>query len=229
MVIKNHFKDSDQDGLSDMAELAYGTNVFSQDSDNDGRTDLEELQEGQSPLQKMIQSLKELQERDYETFIMALFEVELSVSSPVLLKQLYKDYMTDDRMILVNEELYEHSRQLQESVQEELSDLFARLYRTGAGNAFIMDTLNDQSLKKAMTGYDVFDGISYDKVALDTLEDMIQHDLSLVSQDYFSDLVYLALEKKLLDEKSEFLQVYVEQLLPILSNENQVTSDISMV
>ncbi|MGQ7718424.1 calcium-binding protein, partial [Streptococcus suis] len=43
-------KDSDQDGLTDAQELAFGTNPQSVDTDGDGQADLEELQSGHSPL-----------------------------------------------------------------------------------------------------------------------------------------------------------------------------------
>lgn len=42
--------DSDQDGLTDVQELALGTNPQSVDTDGDGQADLEELQSGHSPL-----------------------------------------------------------------------------------------------------------------------------------------------------------------------------------
>ena len=41
--------DSDQDGLSDMVEDSFGSNVNSKDSDNDGYNDLEEVLNGYSP------------------------------------------------------------------------------------------------------------------------------------------------------------------------------------
>lgn len=41
--IINKPKDSDNDGLTDESEMAYGTNPFKKDTDNDGLTDLEEL------------------------------------------------------------------------------------------------------------------------------------------------------------------------------------------
>ncbi|MCL4923196.1 hypothetical protein ACJBTP_08200, partial [Streptococcus suis] len=42
---------------------------------------------------------------------------------------------------------------------------------------------------------------------------MIQQDLAISSQDYFGDLVHLALQKDLLDQKSHFLQHYVATVM----------------
>lgn len=41
--------DSDHDGLTDVQELALGTNPFSPDTDGDGKTDLEEVEEASLP------------------------------------------------------------------------------------------------------------------------------------------------------------------------------------
>ena len=41
--------DSDHDGLTDVQELALGTNPFSPYTDGDGKTDLEEVEERRLP------------------------------------------------------------------------------------------------------------------------------------------------------------------------------------
>src|SRR4030042_1404389 len=47
---KNIFEDSDQDGLSDDEEKAYGTDVNNRDTDGDGYTDGVEVKSGYDPL-----------------------------------------------------------------------------------------------------------------------------------------------------------------------------------
>jgi len=49
---KNIFLDSDQDGLSDQEERAYGTDPQKKDTDGDGYSDLAEIQSGYNPLKK---------------------------------------------------------------------------------------------------------------------------------------------------------------------------------
>lgn len=49
-INKNIFGDTDQDGLSDSEETAYGTNASDPDSDNDGYSDGVEVKSGYDPL-----------------------------------------------------------------------------------------------------------------------------------------------------------------------------------
>ncbi|BDT64844.1 hypothetical protein SP4011_12610 [Streptococcus parapneumoniae] len=53
------------------------------------------------------------------------------------------------------------------------------------------------------------DSDDYSLLSLETLQAMIQQDLAISSRDYFGDLVQLALQRDLLDQKSHFLQHYV--------------------
>ncbi len=48
--LQNIFLDSDQDGLSDQEEKAYGTDPHNKDTDNDGYSDGTEVQSGYNPL-----------------------------------------------------------------------------------------------------------------------------------------------------------------------------------
>ena len=64
-----------------------------------------------------------------------------------------------------------------------------------------------------LTQYEVLDEDDYSSLTLETMQDIIQKDLSLTSQDYFGDVTYLALQKDLLYQKSHFLQQYVTTLM----------------
>ncbi|MGU8006188.1 hypothetical protein ACS6YE_09765 [Streptococcus suis] len=60
----------------------------------------------------------------------------------------------------------------------------------------------------------------YSLLSLETLQAMIQQDLAISSQDYFGDLVHLALQKDLLDQKSHFLQHYVATVMESIPQES---------
>ena len=75
-----------------------------------------------------------------------------------------------------------------------------------------------------LTQYEVLDEDDYSSLTLETMQDIIQKDLSLTSQDYFGDVTYLALQKDLLDQKSHFLQQYVTTLMDkLLQGKDQST------
>ncbi|MCK4060215.1 hypothetical protein HCC56_11670 [Streptococcus suis] len=101
----------------------------------------------------------------------------------------------------------------QDEVQADMTDILEKLYRTGEGSNFIMDLMSSNSLSDTLEQYEVLDSDDYSLLSLETLQAMIQQDLAISSQDYFGDLVHLALQKDLLDQKSHFLQHYVATVM----------------
>ena len=76
-----------------------------------------------------------------------------------------------------------------------------------------MDTIASNSISTAMEGYDFLEVEDYASLSLETLQEIIQKDLAISSQDYFGDVTYIALQKDLLDQKSHFLKNYVASFL----------------
>ena len=217
-------RDSDQDGLTDAQELALGINPFSSDSDSDGLTDLEEVQRGLVPCQHqrkvmtwtyetISNLLSEMSRENYEDMVKAFLSMELNIKNKSLLDTLYQDFMAIDDLSLVSDDLRLRADGYQEQLQEELTDLLDNLYRTGEGASFIMEVIASNNILDTLTQYEVLDEDDYSSLTLETMQDIIQKDLSLTSQDYFGDVTYLALQKDLLYQKSHFLQQYVTTLM----------------
>lgn len=223
--------DSDQDGLTDAQELALGTNPFSSDSDSDGLTDLEEVQQGLNPIQQrkeksygldydtISKTLSEMARENYEDMVKALLAMELSIKNKSLLDTLYQDFRGIDDLSLVSDDLRLRADGYQEQLQEEVTDLLDKLYRTGEGASFIMEVIASNNISASLAQYEVLNEEDYSSLTLETLQDIIQKELSLTSQDYFGDVTYLALQKDLLDQKSHFLQQYVSTLMDKLTQE----------
>ncbi len=202
-------KDSDQDGLTDAQELALGTDPQSVDTDGDGQADLEELQSGHSPLVPQrsctmtwnFDTMKRLclkwRRSDYQEFIKAFLSLELSISDRTILNQVYQDYMDEDDLSLISDELRVKVDSYQDEVQADMTDILEKLYRTGEGSNFIMDLMSSNSLSDTLEQYEVLDSDDYSPLSLETLQALIQQDLAISSQDYFGDLVHLALQEKI--------------------------------
>ena len=75
------------------------------------------------------------------------------------------------------------------------------------------------NISESRAQYEVLNEEDYSSLTLETLQDIIQKELSLTSQDYFGDVTYLALQKDLLDQKSHFLRQYVTTLMEKLPQE----------
>ncbi|MER0123184.1 hypothetical protein ABPH35_03285 [Streptococcus sp. ZJ93] len=161
----------------------------------------------------MRATLSEMARENYEDMVKAFLAMELSVQNKSLLNHLYQDFMAVDDLSLVSDELRVRAEQYREVLKEEMTDLLEKLYRTGEGSSFIMETITSNSISDTLEHYDVLEGEDYSALTLETLQDMIQKDLSLTSQDYFGDVTYLAFQKGLLDQASPFLQEYVTQLV----------------
>ena len=157
--------------------------------------------------------LSEMSRENYEDMVKAFLSMELSIKNKSLLDTLYQDFMAIDDLSLVSDDLRLRADGYQEQLQEELTDLLDKLYRTGEGTSFIMEVIASNNILDTLTQYEVLDEDDYSSLTLETMQDIIQKDLSLTSQDYFGDVSYLALQKDLLDQKSHFLQQYVTTLM----------------
>ena len=151
--------------------------------------------------------------------VKAFLSMELSIKNKSLLDTLYQDFMAIDDLSLVSDDLRLRADGYQGQLQEELTDLLDKLYRTGEGTSFIMEVIASNNILDTLTQYEVLDEDDYSSLTLETMKDIIQKDLSLTSQDYFGDVTYLALQKDLLDQKSHFLQQYVTTLMDKLPQE----------
>lgn len=168
--------------------------------------------------------LSEMSRENYEDMVKALLSMELSIKNKSLLDTLYQDFMAIDDLSLVSDDLRLRADGYQEQLQEELTDLLDKLYRTGEGTSFIMEVIASNNILDTLTQYEVLDEDDYSSLTLETMQDIIQKDLSLTSQDYFGDVTYLALQKDLLDQKSHFLQQYVTTLMDkLLQGKDQST------
>ncbi|MEI4320787.1 hypothetical protein V9Z58_08110 [Streptococcus suis] len=167
----------------------------------------------------MKEALSEMEKVDYQEFIKAFLSLELSISDRTILNQVYQDYMDEDDLSLISDELRVKVDGYLDEVQADMTDILEKLYRTGEGSSFIMDLMSSNSLSDTLEQYEVLDSDDYSLLSLETLQAMIQQDLAISSQDYFGDLVHLALQKDLLDQKSHFLQQYVTTLMDKLPQE----------
>ena len=163
--------------------------------------------------------LSEMSRENYEDMVKAFLSMELSIKNKSLLDTLYQDFMAIDDLSLVSDDLRLRADGYQEQLQEELTDLLDKLYRTGEGTSFIMEVIASNNILDTLTQYEVLDEDDYSSLTLETMQDIIQKDLSLTSQDYFGDVTYLALQKDLLDQKSHFLRQYVTTLMEKLPQE----------
>lgn len=164
-------------------------------------------------------TLSEMALENYEDMVKAFLAMELSIKNKSLLDTLYQDFRSIDDLSLVSDDLRLRADGYQEQLQEELTDLLDKLYRTGEGTSFIMEVIASNNILDTLTQYEVLNEEDYSSLTLATLQGIIQKELSLTSQDYFGDVTYLALQKDLLDQKSHFLQQYVTTLMDKLPQE----------
>lgn len=164
-------------------------------------------------------TLSEMALENYEDMVKAFLAMELSIKNKSLLDTLYQDFRSIDDLSLVSDDLRLRADGYQEQLQEELTDLLDKLYRTGEGTSFIMEVIASNNILDTLTQYEVLNEEDYSSLTLANLQGIIQKELSLTSQDYFGDVTYLALQKDLLDQKSHFLQQYVTTLMDKLSQE----------
>ncbi|WP_218654510.1 hypothetical protein [Streptococcus dysgalactiae] len=172
----------------------------------------------------MKEALSEMEKDDYQEFIKAFLSLELSISDRTVLNQVYQDYMDEDDLSLVSDELRVKVEGYQDEVKADMTDILEKLYRTDEGSSFIMDLMSSNSLSETMNQYEILDSEDYSLIGLETLQAMIQQDLAISSQDYFGDLVHLALQKDLLDQKCHFLQHYVATVMEGIPQERDQRS-----
>ena len=154
-------------------------------------------------------TLSEMARENYKDMVKAFLAMELSIKNKSLLDTLYQDFMGIDDLSLVSDDLRLRADGYQEQLQEEVTDLLDKLYRTGEGASFIMEVIVSNNISESLAQYEVLNEEDYSPLK----------DLSLTSQDYFGDVTYLALQKDLLDQKSHFLQQYVTTLMDKLPQE----------
>lgn len=207
-------QDSDLDGLTDAQEMALGTNPLSPDSDGDGQADLVEILSGrQATVDEMRQVLQAFMKQSYETYVKALFAVEHQITSESLLDDLYYNYMAEDNIGLLDEQLVQEIERQEEIIKDDLAILFEHLYGLGEANEFIQEVLNGQTSKELVSPQSWNLG-SYVHYSLETLDDLILNQLPKDSKDYFDDLVQLAIRQNRLDSKAQFLEAYLADLVP---------------
>ncbi len=163
--------------------------------------------------------LSEMSRENYEDMVKAFLSMELSIKNKSLLDTLYQDFRDIDDLSLVSDDLRLRADGSQRQIQEEMTDLLDKLYRTGEGASFIMEVIASNNISESLAQYEVLNEEDYSSLTLETLQDIIQKELSLTSQDYFGNVTYLALQKDLLDQKSHFLRQYVTTLMEKLPQE----------
>ena len=127
--------------------------------------------------------LSEMSRENYEDMVKVFLSMELSIKNKSLLDTLYQDFMVIDDLSLVSDDLRLRADGYQEQLQEELTDLLDKLYRTGEGTSFIMEVIASNNILDTLTQYEVLDEDDYSSLTLETMQDIIQKDLSLTSQD----------------------------------------------
>lgn len=161
----------------------------------------------------MKKALSEMERVDYQEFAKVFLSLELSISDRTILNQVYQDYMDEDDLSLISDELRVKVDGYQDEVKADMTDILEKLYRTGKSSSFIMDLMSSNRLSETLEQYEVLDSDDYSSLSLETLQAMIQQDLAISSQYYFGELVHFSLQNDLLDQKSQFLQHYVATVL----------------
>ena len=129
-------------------------------------------------------TLSEMARENYEDMVKSFLAMELSIKNKSLLDMLYQDFMGIDDLSLVSEDLRLRADGYQEQLQEEVTDLLDKLYRTGEGASFIMEVIVSNNISESLAQYEALNEEDYSPLTLETLQDIIQKELSLTSQDY---------------------------------------------
>lgn len=127
----------------------------------------------------MKEALSEMEKVDYQEFIKAFLSLELSISDRTILNQVYQDYMDEDDLSLISDELRVKVDSYQDEVQADMTDILEKLYRTGEGSSFIMDLMSSNSLSDTLEQYEVLDNDDYSPLSLETLQAIIQQELAI--------------------------------------------------
>lgn len=119
-------------------------------------------------------TLSEMARENYEDMVKAFLAMELSIKNKSLLDTLYQDFMGIDDLSLVSEDLRLRADGYQEQLQEEVTDLLDKLYRTGEGASFIMEVIASNNISESLAQYEVLNEEDYSSLTLETLQDIIQ-------------------------------------------------------
>lgn len=95
-------------------------------------------------------TLSEMARENYEDMVKAFLAMELSIKNKSLLDMLYQDFMGIDDLSLVSEDLRLRADGYQEQLQEEVTDLLDKLYRTGEGASFIMEVIVSNNISESL-------------------------------------------------------------------------------
>ena len=128
--------------------------------------------------------LSEMSRENYEDMVKAFLAMELNIQNKSLLDTLYQDFRDIDDLSLVSDDLRLRADGSQRQIQEEMTDLLDKLYRTGEGASFIMEVIASNNISESLAQYEVLNEEDYSSLTLETLQDIIQKELSLTSQDY---------------------------------------------
>ncbi|MGU8022865.1 hypothetical protein ACS6YM_09615, partial [Streptococcus suis] len=71
----------------------------------------------------MKEALSEMEKTDYQKFIKAFLSLELSISNRTILNQVYQDYMDEDDLSLISDELRVKVDSYQDEVQADMTDI----------------------------------------------------------------------------------------------------------
>lgn len=126
-----------------MPGTSFWADPQSVDTDGDGQADLEELQSGQhSPLvpkrscvmawnfDTMKVALSEMEKIRLQRVLSKTFlSLELSISDRTILNQVYQDYMDEDDLSLISDELRVKVDSYQDEVQADMTDILEKLYQ----------------------------------------------------------------------------------------------------
>lgn len=106
-------------------------------------------------------TLSEMARENYEDMVKSFLAMELSIKNKSLLDTLYQDFMGIDDLSLVSDDLRLRADGYQEQLQEELTDLLDKLYRTGEGASFIMEVIASNNISESLAQYEVLNEEDY--------------------------------------------------------------------
>ena len=100
-------------------------------------------------------ALSEMARENYEDMVKAFLAMELNIKNKSLLDTLYQDFRNIDDLSLVSDDLRLRADGYQEQLQEEVTDLLDKIYRTGEGASFIMEVIASNNISETLAHYDI--------------------------------------------------------------------------
>ncbi|MDU5727411.1 MAG: hypothetical protein E6Z82_07415, partial [Neisseria sp.] len=98
---------------------------------------------------------------NYEDMVKAFLAMELNIQNKSLLDTLYQDFRDIDDLSLVSDDLRLRADGSQRQIQEEMTDLLDKLYRTGEGASFIMEVIASNNISESLAQYEVLNEEDY--------------------------------------------------------------------